>query len=207
MRSQGNGSRTALYAVWGLSGLGLFGLAAGPVLAHVGAHDPGVAAGLLHPLTGLDHLAAMLMVGLLAARPGRTGLIAVYGFAVLAAALLGAQLGTQFGSRLGILAAWPQWAAYAGPAALLPLALCGLRRVREAQHLAAWLLGVAGALAGFAHGALPGWDGSASPIALAIGSALPVLAGLALGRALRRWTVEAYAGLGLAALGLYGLAA
>ncbi|HRE53558.1 MAG TPA: HupE/UreJ family protein, partial [Candidatus Competibacter sp.] len=37
------------------------------LLAHVSA-DHGFAAGLLHPLTGLDHLLAMVAVGLFAAR-------------------------------------------------------------------------------------------------------------------------------------------
>ena len=37
-------------------------LAAAPALAHPG-HDFGLTAGLLHPLTGADHLAAMLAVG------------------------------------------------------------------------------------------------------------------------------------------------
>lgn len=38
-------------------------LAAAPALAHPG-HGFGLAAGVLHPLTGLDHLSAMLAVGL-----------------------------------------------------------------------------------------------------------------------------------------------
>jgi len=54
--------------------------AATPVLAHTGTHsDPGFAAGFLHPLGGLDHMLAMLGVGLFAASLGRTALIAVPG--------------------------------------------------------------------------------------------------------------------------------
>ncbi|WUR15541.1 HupE/UreJ family protein [[Empedobacter] haloabium] len=40
-----------------------------PVLAHPGhAHSAGFAAGLLHPLTGLDHLLALLAIGIWSAR-------------------------------------------------------------------------------------------------------------------------------------------
>ncbi|MDE3122073.1 MAG: HupE/UreJ family protein, partial [Paracoccaceae bacterium] len=44
--------------------------------AHPG-HGAGLAAGFLHPLSGLDHLAAMVAVGLLAARLGGRALWAV----------------------------------------------------------------------------------------------------------------------------------
>lgn len=44
---------------------GVLGLLSTPALAHPGhQHISGFMAGLLHPVTGLDHLAAMLMVGL-----------------------------------------------------------------------------------------------------------------------------------------------
>ena len=42
-------------------------LASGTALAHPG-HDGGLAAGLAHPFTGLDHLLAMVAVGLWAAQ-------------------------------------------------------------------------------------------------------------------------------------------
>jgi urease accessory protein len=44
--------------------------------AHPG-HGTGLVAGLVHPLTGLDHIAAMVAVGLLAARLGGRALWAV----------------------------------------------------------------------------------------------------------------------------------
>jgi urease accessory protein len=49
-------------------------LAASPVMAHTGHADGGsLVTGLLHPLLGLDHLLAMLAVGLWASRmPGRS---------------------------------------------------------------------------------------------------------------------------------------
>lgn len=51
-------------------------LVSAPALAHPG-HGPmsGFTAGLLHPLTGLDHLAAMLMIGLWAGAVFRTNLV------------------------------------------------------------------------------------------------------------------------------------
>ncbi|HWW73296.1 MAG TPA: HupE/UreJ family protein, partial [Duganella sp.] len=41
----------------------------GAALAHPG-HDHGAMAGLLHPLTGIDHILAMLAVGLWGAQLG-----------------------------------------------------------------------------------------------------------------------------------------
>ncbi|TWI69619.1 urease accessory protein [Pseudoduganella lurida] len=43
-------------------------VAATPALAHPGHADTGLAAGMLHPLTGLDHLLAMLAAGIWSAR-------------------------------------------------------------------------------------------------------------------------------------------
>jgi len=62
------------------TGPGLFvvlaGLFSAPAFAHPGhLHMSGFTAGLLHPLTGLDHLAAMLMVGLWAGMVFRKQLI------------------------------------------------------------------------------------------------------------------------------------
>lgn len=70
-----------------------------PALAHTGAdagHHHGFTAGFLHPLTGMDHLAAMVAVGLwsaLAARSRRELLAAPLGFAgmLLAGALAASQ--------------------------------------------------------------------------------------------------------------------
>lgn len=68
------------------------GLCAGPVLAHPGHADAGFLSGLMHPLGGLDHLLAMLAVGLYAAgqrRAARWALPAAFVFAMLVGALLG----------------------------------------------------------------------------------------------------------------------
>ena len=56
---------------------GLLSLAASPAFAHVGLHADGTASGLLHPFSGLDHVLAMVAVGLFAARLGGRALWAV----------------------------------------------------------------------------------------------------------------------------------
>ncbi len=68
-----------------------------PALAHPGhLQMSGFAAGLLHPLTGLDHLAAMLMVGLWAGTVFRKQLI-VPPFAFVAFMLVGFVYGAMGG--------------------------------------------------------------------------------------------------------------
>ncbi|MHC1999846.1 HupE/UreJ family protein [Methylobacterium sp. CM6241] len=55
-----------------------FGLMAGPALAHTGQGDAsGLAHGFLHPLTGLDHMLAMVAVGLVAAQVGGRAILLV----------------------------------------------------------------------------------------------------------------------------------
>ena len=52
--------------------LALWCLTAGPAFAHVGqGHMVGFAYGFAHPLSGLDHIIAMVAVGLYAAKSGR----------------------------------------------------------------------------------------------------------------------------------------
>ncbi|WP_349360321.1 HupE/UreJ family protein [Stappia sp.] len=65
-------------------------LLASPALAHVGVHDGAQGSflsGFLHPIFGLDHVLAMLAVGLLAAQLGGRGRIALP--AAFVAAMLG----------------------------------------------------------------------------------------------------------------------
>lgn len=71
----------------------VFALAAAPALAHPDHGAASLASGLAHPLGGLDHLLAMLAVGLFAARqPGDARWMLPTGFvlAMLAGAGLGA---------------------------------------------------------------------------------------------------------------------
>lgn len=58
-------------AAWALAAL-ILAAQGGAASAHVSAeHLGGLGAGFAHPFTGLDHLAAALMTGLIAARQGR----------------------------------------------------------------------------------------------------------------------------------------
>jgi urease accessory protein len=85
------GKITKFFAA-GLGGLAGFGLA-GTALAHPGGSllGAGLAEGLAHPLLGLDHLLALLAVGLLAARLGGAAVWRLP-LAVLAALTLGGLL-------------------------------------------------------------------------------------------------------------------
>ncbi|KQT19662.1 urease accessory protein [Methylobacterium sp. Leaf399] len=68
-------------------------LGAGPALAHTGQGEAhGLAQGFLHPLMGLDHLLAMVGVGLLAARIGGRAVVLVPA-AFLAMMALGGAMG------------------------------------------------------------------------------------------------------------------
>lgn len=106
-----------------------------PALAHSGAHsDGGFLAGLTHPLFGLDHLLAMVAVGLWAAvsEPRRWWVapagflfgmlasmgLALSGFAVLASESLILLSVILFGSLALFAAKLPPIAAFAGAAVL-----------------------------------------------------------------------------------------
>ena len=54
-----------------LTGVAAVVLSASPAGADVGGHVSGLADGALHPFTGIDHLLAMVAVGLLAVLTGR----------------------------------------------------------------------------------------------------------------------------------------
>ena len=119
-----------------------FGFMASPALAHPG-HGAGLMVGLAHPLLGLDHLLAMVAVGVWAAmRPAKS---AWHGPAVfLALMMVGALLG------LGGVAT-----SFVEPGILASVVLLGLM-VASGRHLpkAAGLAAIAGfaLLHGQAHG-------------------------------------------------------
>ncbi len=74
-----------------LSGAGLLAVLASPAMAHTGG-ELSALAGALHPLQGVDHLLAMLGVGVLAScRPVHEGVMIVAAFlmSLFAASLLG----------------------------------------------------------------------------------------------------------------------
>lgn len=145
-------------------------------LAHVGADAAahahvGFAQGLAHPFTGLDHLAAMVVVGLWsasAARGGRDALWAPLGFAsmLLAGALAGL-------AGLRVPAVEPMIAA-----SLLVIGLLAATRLRLPGPVAAGLVGLFAAFHGAAHGIELAGDGNGG------GGAVPALVGMVMATAL-----------------------
>jgi urease accessory protein len=168
--------------------------------AHVGADAAahhGFAAGFLHPFTGLDHLAAMLAVGLWSAlaAPREAG----------RAALAGAPLAFAGMLLVGALLAAAGWQApLVEPLIAASLVAFGLLVATRLQ-LPVW----AGAAlaAGFAlfHGAAHGQEliGAAALAGMVLATASLHLGGIGLGLALRDRNVWAprLAGLGVAAFG------
>lgn len=177
--------------------------------AHIG-HESGEAAhshagafisGFLHPLTGLDHLAAMVAVGLwsaLAARRAWPDLLwAPLGFAAML--LTGALLGLQ---GVQLPAVEPMIAA-----SLLVLGLLVLTRWRIPGVVAAALVGTFAVFHGLAHGHELAGDANAAPVVAGMLATTLLLhaAGMAAGWALRHanaWLPRA-AG---AAVALFGVA-
>lgn len=168
----------------------------GMALSHAGA----LLGGFLHPLTGLDHLAAMVAVGLwsaLAARRAWPDLLwAPLGFAgmLLAGALLGLQ-------GVALPAVEPMIAA-----SLLVIGLLVLTRWRVPGIAAAALVGVFAVFHGLAHGYELAGEVNAMPVVAGMLSATVLIhaAGVAVGWALRRanvW-VPRLAGAGVAVFGL-----
>ncbi|WP_038218040.1 HupE/UreJ family protein [Xenophilus azovorans] len=176
--------------------------AALPALAHTGAdagtHHHGFLAGFMHPLTGVDHLAAMLAVGLwsaLAARNGRELLAAPLGFAAML--LAGALMGL---AGVALPAVEPMIAA-----SLLVLGLLVFTRRRLPALVSAALVGVFAVFHGLAHGQeLAGESDAALTLAgMLAATVLLHAAGIGLGWALRhanRW-LPRLAGVAVALLG------
>ena len=182
----------------------LFALAllavAAPALAHtnrdVGA---GLLSGLLHPLTGLDHLLAMVAVGIWGTQLGTPAIWLLP---------LTFPLVMSFGGVLGVRAV-PLPAVEIGVAA--SAAVLGIMILLSARPLLSVAAGIVGAFAvfhGHAHGAeLPA---AAEPLAYGLGFVLVTgllhAAGIAVGL-LDRWPAGALAlrGLGavIGAIGLY----
>lgn len=174
------------------AGLALF---AGTASAHTGDHAVvGFASGFAHPFLGLDHLLAMLAIGLWAAQQGGRALWAVPAAFIVAMGLGGALVWTggtlpqvETGIALSVLvlglliATRRQWAAPAGMALAAGFAL----------------------FHGYAHGLeMPQ---AASPLLYAMGFALATaalhaagIAGTLLGRHAVQWAGAAIAATGLA---------
>jgi urease accessory protein len=181
-------------------------LAALPLVASAhtgidGGHRHGLVSGFLHPLTGIDHLAAMVAVGLWSALTARRAwpdlLWAPAGFAAMllvgaAAGLAGAQLP----------AVEPMIAV-----SLLVLGLLVVSGRRLPPLAAAALVGVFAAFHGIAHGQeLAGESAAAMTLAgMLVATAVLHGAGIALGWSLRnghRWLAR----LAGAAVAMFGVA-
>lgn len=179
-------TRSSLAAV--LPSLAAVAIGALPLLAsaHTGVdgaahHDTGFMQGFLHPFTGIDHLAAMVAVGLwsaLVAHSGRATLWAPLGFAamLLAGALLGMG-GVQVPGVEPMIAA-----------SLLVIGLLVVTRLRLPGPVAAAVVGAFAVFHGVAHGhELAGEHGAAAAIAgMVAATAMLHAAGVAIGWTLRQ---------------------
>jgi urease accessory protein len=133
--------------------------------------------GLMHPLTGLDHLAAMFAVGLWSALSARRVWTAPLAFAGML--LVGALMGL---AGVNMPAVEPMIAA-----SLLVLGLLVATQARMPAALAAGLVGAFAVFHGVAHGAeLAGAASAFGPLAGMLLSTVALhLTGVALGLALR----------------------
>ncbi|ANN67823.1 HupE/UreJ family protein [Bordetella bronchialis] len=198
-----NRSRIAAIAAW--STLLVAGAAgAHPLREHI-AEAAGMAssavAGLLHPLTGLDHLCAMIAVGMWSAMTARRVWLAPLSFA--AVLLLGALVGL---ARVPMPAVEPMIAA-----SLLVLGLLVAARARLPEWAGAAIAALFAFFHGHAHGhELPEAASAGAYIAGFMAATVGLhCAGIAAGVALRQahaW-LPRIAGLGVALYGAVLLAA
>ena len=175
-----------------------FVLPALPALAHIapGVHTHGFEAGFVHPFTGLDHLAAMLTVGVWSAQSQRGWRMAAAPLSFAALLTLGALAG-----MAGVLlpAVEPMVAA-----SVLVLGLVVALRWRLSAAGGAALVGAFALFHGLAHGSELSGLGALAGIVLA--TALLHGSGLLLGLQLRSlaplWSRLAGSALALIGLGL-----
>lgn len=161
----------------GLSAVALGLTAATPALAHVGPHaglgqTGSLLDGLVHPLTGLDHILAMVMVGVLAVRLGGRAMV------LLPASFLGLMT---VGGILGVAGIDLPFVEIGIALSVLVLGLAIAADVRAPPVAAALLVGLFALAHGHAHGAeMPE---SAGGLAYGVGfvMATAVLHGLGLG--------------------------
>ena len=159
-----------------------------PAAAHPGHAETGFAAGLLHPLTGLDHLLALLAVGLWSRTQRRGAVLPAVFLALMAvgAACAGAGL---------VLPALET--SIAGTVLLLGgLVACapGWQR-RVPPQAAVVVVGSCAVLHGLAHGRELAGMGSGAGFLLASGALM--LAGALPGARVRRWAGAAIGAAGL----------
>ncbi|MGP9819136.1 HupE/UreJ family protein [Salinarimonas sp. NSM] len=185
------------FSAW--SAAALLVLAATPALAHVGHHPTnGFLAGLTHPPTGLDHLLAMVAVGLWA---GVVGGRAAWAWpAAFVAAMTAAAL-------YGMVGPWLPGVELAIAGSVLALGLAVALRLPAPVALGAAACGAFALAHGYAHGAeLPLGAGAAGYVAgfvLATAAlhGVGVLAGRLMARDLPLWATRG-AGGAVAAMGV-----
>jgi urease accessory protein len=145
-----------------------------------GGMHHGFITGFLHPLTGADHLAAMVAVGLWSALAARRGLDLLWAPLAFAGMLLvGALMGL---ADVQLPAVEPMIAA-----SLLVLGLLVATRIHLPGAVAAAVVGVFAIFHGVAHGhELAGEQGAALTLAGMVGATVLLhLSGIAMGWALR----------------------
>lgn len=184
------------YAVWILVGASLPSFA----FAHVGTGEAGgFMHGLMHPFSGLDHVCAMLAVGLWAAQTGGRSLLFIP-IIFSGTMLLGGVVG-----MVGVGLPFSEWGI-----ALSVLVLGGL--VAASVRLSLWLSGGLLALFALCHGYAHGAEmpESVSALAYALGFMMATLAlhitGVGAGIAIQRWADKRavpLAGVGMVFFGLY----
>jgi urease accessory protein len=189
-----------------LAALSVLALAPSVAFAHSGMapHDhAGLLGGLLHPLTGADHLAAMVAVGLWAAALGGRAIWAVPA-SFVGLLMAGAILGV---AGVGLPAVEPMIAV-----SVVALGLAAAFSLRIPAAAAAALVGVFALFHGQAHGAeIPALG---SPLLYGLGFALATIGlhgvgialGFGLGRTRMNW-VPRFAGHAIAAFGVLLLVA
>lgn len=171
-------------------------LAAAPALAHTGhGETTGFVSGLLHPLAGLDHLAAMVAIGLWAGLAGGRRVWAwpaCFVAAMLAGALVGWQAVALSGLEIAIAVS------------VLALGMIVAAGWRAPIALGLALIAAFGLAHGYAHGAEAPADGTglAYAVGFVVATAALHAAGLALALALRRPVLVRGLGVAVAAFGL-----
>lgn len=160
--------KKSLFATLGLSLIAL------PALAHPGGHSSGFWAGFIHPFTGLDHLAAMLLLGIWFATLTKTmaiksGLASIGIFAL--ALLLGGYLPTNSIAAI-------EWAVLFSGVVVAALILFKMRLGQLAPIAAATLMA--------SHGLVHGTEVTGNLMGYALGACggMLVLVSLAYGAAL-----------------------
>jgi len=114
------------------------------VHAHIGGHgDGGFGAGLVHPFSGIDHMLAMIAVGMWAAQAGGRSLVAIPATFVAAMAL---------GAGIGLLGGWLPFAEGGIAASVLLMGMLVAFAVRGSWQWVVPVTALCALFHGYAHG-------------------------------------------------------